>query len=209
MKNSFKLLVSMLFVGVISVANAEDMPSDSTPMPMATEYALQPVNVVETNIENTITSISKQLMDNKKTAVEKKVVVTSFVRLDNLQSTSEFGRIVGESLIHELSVRGFKMAEYRGQVSISVNSKGEYFITRKTKNLAASKVSQVEDSHIIVGTYSRQFKKVMLNARLIDNKTGDIISTARVTFQHDQKNDCLIFNDCIKPKSMTIVSADE
>jgi TolB-like protein len=192
-------------VSVVSFANAEgEVPMDNMaqPIPIDGAYAMEPVNIIETNIEDTITSLSKQLMENKRTELDKTVIMTSFVRLDNLHATSEFGRIVGESLIHELSVRGFKMSEFRGQANVSVNSRGEYFITRKVKDIKA----ETEDAHIIIGTYSRQFKKVMINARLIDNTTGAIISTARVTFKHDQKNDCLIFNDCIKPKSMNIVS---
>jgi TolB-like protein len=208
MSKSFKFLVGLLFIMVVSSAFAEEVVADSNvgadmsqQVPIAGDY-LEPVNIIETNIEDTITSLATQLVENKRTEVDKTVVMTSFVRLDNLHATSEFGRVLGESLIHELSVRGFKMSEFRGQAAVSINSKGEYFITRKVKDIQA----ETEDAHIIIGTYSRQFKKVMINARLIDNRTGAIISTARVTFAHGQKNDCLIFNDCIKPKAMNIIS---
>ncbi len=65
----------------------------------------------------------------------KPVLLTTFVRLDNLKKTSEFGRVLSESMINELSNRGFNVIEFRGQVGVSVNEQGEYFITRDTSKL--------------------------------------------------------------------------
>ncbi|GEM_PF-642126 len=154
----------------------------------------------QATLEATIASLSTQMMKNNKMKTNKAVLITSFVRLDNLKKTSEFGRVLSESLINELSNRGFNIVEFRGQVSVSINEQGEYFITRdisKLKNTIAS-------TYVVVGTYSRQYGKVMLNARVIDNSSGQIISSSRSTYVHGLRNDCRIFKDCKPPRAIRI-----
>lgn len=90
---------------------------------------------VQNSLEATISSLATQMMVNKKLDTSKPLIVTSFVRLDQFKTTSEFGRVVGESMIDELSNRGFNLIEFRGQMAISVNDKGEYFLSRKPHEL--------------------------------------------------------------------------
>jgi len=159
-------------------------------------------NVTNQNsLEATIASLSTQIMQNKKLDTNKPVLITSFVRLDKLKETSEFGRVIGESLINELSNRGFNIIEFRGQMAVSINEQGEYFISRKPHEIKGSALS----TYIVVGTYSRQSGKVILNARIIDNITGKIISSARATYEHGLANDCMLFRDCAPARTINIV----
>lgn len=164
------------------------------------ESMLEHVTTQET-LEKTISSLATQMMQNNKFTNNKPVVITSFVRLDNLKKTTEFGRIIGESLINELSNRNFNVIEFRGQLAISVNEEGEYYISRNVNKLK----KRIEDTFVVVGTYSRQFEKIMVNARVIDNENGRIISSARATYAHGLKNDCVIFKDCKPPRTISIV----
>lgn len=152
-------------------------------------------------LEATINSLATQMMRNKKMNTAKPVLITSFVRLDNFKKTTEFGRIVSESLINEMSFRGFNIIEYRGQMAVSINERGEYFITRNPYKLK----DKVPNTYIVVGTYSRQFGKIMLNARVIDNITGKIITSARSTYVHGRMNDCILFGDCKPSRTINIV----
>lgn len=152
-------------------------------------------------LESTINSLATQMMRNKKMNTSKPVLITSFVRLDNFKKTTEFGRIVSESMINEMSNRGFNIIEYRGQTAVSVNEKGEYFITRNPYKLK----DEIPNTYVVVGTYSRQFGKVMLNARVIDNITGRIISSARATYVHNRRNDCILFKDCKPARTIKII----
>ncbi len=155
----------------------------------------------QATLEATINSLATQMMRNRKMNTTKPVLITSFVRLDNFKKTTEFGRIVSESLINELSNRGFNIIEYRGQMAVSINEKGEYFITRNPHKLK----DKVPDTYVVVGTYSRQFGKVMLNARVMDNVTGKIISSARATYKHNRRNDCILFKDCKPARTIRII----
>jgi len=160
-------------------------------------------NVTTQNtLEGSITSLATQMMQNNKLHTKKSVLITSFVRLDNLKKTTEFGRIVSESLINELSNRGFNIIEFRGQMAVSVNEHGEYFITRNTSKMQ----EKVVNSFVVVGTYSRQYGKVMLNARVMDNTTGQIITSARSTYEHGLRNDCVLFKDCQPPRTIRIIA---
>lgn len=155
----------------------------------------------QNNLESTISSLATQMMQNQKISTDKPVLITSFVRLDQLKETSEFGRVVGESLINELSNRGFNVIEYRGQMAVSINDKGEYFISRKPHEIK----NTIPNTYIVVGTYSRQAGKIILNARIIDNISGKVITSARATYQHNFANDCTLFKDCAPARTIKIV----
>ncbi len=152
-------------------------------------------------LDATITSLATQMLRNKKMNTIKPIIITSFVRLDQFKKTSEFGRIISESMINELSNRGFNIIEFRGQMAVSVNDNGEYFITRKIQKLKG----KIPNTYVVVGTYSRQFGRIMLNARVIDNITGKIITSARTTYHHGKSNDCLIFKDCRPSRTINII----
>lgn len=156
----------------------------------------------QNSLEGAIISLSNQISQNLKFRTLKPILITSFVRLDNLKKTSEFGRIVAESLIDELSNKNFNIIEFRGQMALSVNERGEYFITRNVHKMKKN----TPNTYIVVGTYSRQWKKIILNARIIDNITGKIISSARTTYVHNYRNDCLIFKDCIPARTINIIN---
>ena len=155
----------------------------------------------QNTLESTIASLAAQMLENKKMDTTKPVLITSFVRLDEFKKTTEFGRIVSESLINELSNRGFEITEFRGQMAVSVNDEGEYFISRKPHELK----NKIPNTYVVVGTYSRQLGKIMLNARVIDNITGKIITSARATYVHNVKEDCIIFKDCAPARTINIV----
>ena len=159
-------------------------------------------NVTSQNsLDATIASLATQMVQNKKLDTNKPVLITSFVRLDELKETSEFGRVIGESLINELSNKGFNIIEFRGQMAVSINDKGEYFISRKPHEIK----SETPSTYVVVGTYSRQVKRVILNARLIDNVSGKIISSARAIYEHGLVNDCMMFADCPPARTINII----
>ena len=156
---------------------------------------------VQNSLEATISSLATQMMVNKKLDTSKPLIVTSFVRLDQFKTTSEFGRVVGESMIDELSNRGFNLIEFRGQMAISINDKGEYFLSRKPHELK----KEVLSTYVVVGTYSRQKGKGILNARVSDKITGKVITSARATYVHGLAHDCTMFGDCPPMRTIKIV----
>ncbi len=142
-------------------------------------------------LNDAVNSLANQLSTNSKLNKNdtSTVALTSFVNLKQLSTTSKLGRVIGESLFSELFVRGFNIRDFRGQGVISINNQGEFFITRNVNNLE----DYVPNTYVLVGTYSQINKKIMINARMMDNQTGKLISTARVMYAN---NNCNIFESC-------------
>ncbi len=158
---------------------------------------------------NTFNDVSKMIaMDlskNLSKSVDKEnmglIALTSFVDLNQLNKTTHFGRVMGENLFNELYDYGFKLSDFRGQNALSVNASGEFYITRDVKKLKKS----VLNKYILVGTYSKVEEGIIINTRILDNESGEIISTSRVLFR---TNDCTLFETCaeVSPRTISIVT---
>ena len=196
--------IILMLVGCTSrneVISKENDKVQTTKQHLEVSADMQKNVTTQDTLESTIASLAAQMLENKKFDTNKPVLITSFVRLDEFKKTTEFGRVISESLINELSNKGFEIIEFRGQMAVSINDEGEYFISRKPHELK----SKIPDTYVVVGTYSRQPGKVMLNARVIDNITGKIITSARATYVHNVKEDCIIFRDCAPARTINIV----
>lgn len=148
-------------------------------------------NVTNLTLNDAILSIANQLSKNNKISLKDSgtITLTSFVNLKSLNKTSQFGRVLGESLFSELFVRGFNITDFRGQNAISINNSGEFFISRDINKIS----KEVSNTYILVGTYSKIDQNIMINARILDNKTGKIVTSARAMYAND---DCSIFGIC-------------
>lgn len=152
------------------------------------------INVATTTtIADTVDKIAQQLLATmKKQKRMGAVAITSFVDLHQLNKTTHFGRVMAESFFNELNKRGVEVMDFRGQKSLSINADGEFFLSRNVKKLN----SPIENSYVLVGTYSKIQEGVLINSRIIDNKNGKVIASSRVVFH---SNDCRIFELCPKP----------
>jgi len=124
----------------------------------------------------------------------KPIILTSFINVDNFEQSSNFGRLYSETLLTELSKRACKVIDFRGRGKISVSSDGEFFLTRKAKMLTP----EIEDSYIVVGTYSLYDKGIIVNARAIDYVTGEVISSSNVQIYDEDLMDKIYNNGCEK-----------
>ena len=200
------LVTSLLFItGCVNGGNdalvQENDRVQTTKQHLEVAADMQKNVTTQNTLEATIASLAAQMLQNKKMDTNKPVLITSFVKLDEFKKTTEFGRVISESLINELSNRGFNIIEFRGQMAVSINDEGEYFISRKPHELK----NKIPNTYVVVGTYSRQAGKIMLNARVIDNITGKIITSARSTYEHGVMNDCILFRDCAPARFVNIV----
>ena len=99
--------------------------------------------------------------------------VTTFVDLDDMESTSSFGRVCSEQFLSELAMKGYEVVELRkGEALEFVQDKGEFMLSRspalvkRTHSLGA----------ILVGTYTSSEDRVYLNVRLIDPRSAMVLS---------------------------------
>jgi TolB-like protein len=103
--------------------------------------------------------------------------VTTFVNIDDLYASSTFGRMVGEQLMSELTMKGFDVVELRHADALQfLDTSGEFALSRDaravrpTRNLSA----------VVVGTYTTSPERVYVNARLVDPATSLVLSAGSV-----------------------------
>lgn len=94
-------------------------------------------------------------------------------------------------MFNELHVRKFKVLDFRGQDAVEVNEQGEFHISRDVEKLKDS-IDTAE--FILVGTYVKfENQSLLINARIIDSISGDVIASARSVYQ---PRDCNLFGIC-------------
>jgi TolB-like protein len=114
-------------------------------------------------------------------------VVTTFVNLDNMKETSTLGRLLAENLMHELQVRGWRVFDIRLAKDIVVKPQGEFSITRDIKNVRNYYVV----NSVITGTYAITSNAVIVNARIIDVKTGVVVSSGQIVLPIEEVSSLL------------------
>lgn len=143
-------------------------------------------------LQDTIVGIADILAMNlhKKNIATGNIAMTSFVELNNFSKTSKFGRLLSESLFHELNYNGVNVLDFRTKRALTVNGKGEFYLSRKVSAIKKS----IYSKYVLVGTYTKTIdKNLLINARIVNSQNGDIISTSSVIFH---KYDCKLFDTC-------------
>ena len=125
--------------------------------------------------------LAQQLVTNSVTEVAgEKVILATMVNLDDLLDTSSFGRVMTESLATSLFRHGLRVAEVRKANSLLVKGKtGEFFLTRNGAQMAKSQNVQA----IVTGTYSLTPTTVIINVRLLEAASEEVLSVAGMELQ--------------------------
>lgn len=103
--------------------------------------------------------------------------VTTLVNLDDLYTTSTFGRVYSEQLISELAMRGYDVVELRHADALQfMASDGEFMLSRDVRSVKR----QRDLGGVVVGTYIASPDRVYVNARLIDPASSMVLSAGSV-----------------------------
>ena len=103
------------------------------------------------------------------------IIFTSLVNLNDFKESSNFGRLFSESLMTQLSRYGYSVMEYRGDSIVTKSTKGEFKLNRaRIKPISNSNIA------ILVGTYSKIDKNMIVNVRIVDKKTNILVAAASV-----------------------------
>ncbi|RUM89432.1 MAG: hypothetical protein DSZ23_03245 [Thermodesulfatator sp.] len=102
-------------------------------------------------------------------------IVTTFADIDNLDSSSRFGRLLAEAVSSELFRQGAVIRDVRSAKALLVQPrKGELILSRNIKALPGDTGARA----VIAGTYARGASSVAVNIRMIDLETRAVISVA-------------------------------
>lgn len=105
---------------------------------------------------------------------ERTILATSFVNIDDLQQSSTFGRLVGDTVASDLVRNGYNVIEVRLRNSLFMQPRlGEFMLSRELRNVGAEHNAQA----VLVGTYALGGEYVYVNARLVSVMDSQVLSS--------------------------------
>ncbi|MCB2182842.1 MAG: hypothetical protein KQH63_12485 [Desulfobulbaceae bacterium] len=165
---------------------------EAVPVEQATELKLQ------------VRELSRQLLAHSKEPVdeESRIVVSTFVNLNQLYKTSGLGRAISELMISELQRLGFDVVEVRMTPALQISEGyGEYSLSRNM-----SQLSYVQDAQaVVVGTYTVSDGQVVVSSRLLQQHDGLVLSSGTMAFPVNNFVGGLLADEAIPPKRGTFV----
>jgi len=119
------------------------------------------------------------LKDDGEKNYSAKVAIVAAVPLADLKRETEFGRLMAEYLLTDLSDRGIKVTELRLGKEINILAQtGEFILSRNIHELANN---NQELDYVVVSTFSNTRKTLVLQGRLISLSDGVIKTAWRYT----------------------------
>lgn len=103
------------------------------------------------------------------------ILFTSFVDLDDLNTTSSFGRLLGEQVASRMSQLGYRIVELKmRQGSMIFNHEaGEMALSRDLRDVRTHRDAQA----VLVGTYVLIEEAVIVSARLLSTSDGALLAS--------------------------------
>lgn len=118
-----------------------------------------------------------------------RLIMTTFVNLDELYKTSRFGRTLTEALSTRLFGNGFGVMEIRKSAELLIKGEsGEMVLTRDAELIAR----QHEADAIVAGTYSLTPNSVIVNVRLLAAGSQEVLSVAGIEIQRSHNINYLL-----------------
>lgn len=109
-----------------------------------------------------------------------RLIMATVVEIDDLYATSRFGRTLTEALSTSLFRHGFGIIEVRKSSELLVKSEsGELMLSRDARQLALTQ----EAGAILTGTYSLTPETVIINLKLVDAGSQDVLAVAGLEIQ--------------------------
>ncbi len=137
--------------------------------------------------------LARQLVENRRRSfgLEEQLIFMTIADLDDLHRTSKFGRTLSESLATSLFKYGYGITELRKVAGVLVKNKGgELILSRESVRLA----KQHKAGAILAGTYSMTPGSVIINIKLLDAASQDVLSVAGMELNRSHTINYLLAN---------------
>lgn len=127
--------------------------------------------------------LAVQLTSGLRGAGGRRLLLTTVVDLDNFNEPTRFGRTLSEALSTSLFRHGFGVVELRKASDILIrDNRGELMLTRDVRLLARQQQAEA----VLVGTYALTPGTVILNLKLIDAGSQEVMSVAGLELQRSR-----------------------
>jgi len=112
-----------------------------------------------------------------------RLLLTTVVDLDNLYEPTRFGRTLTEALSTSLFRHGFGVVEVRKSAELLIrDNRGELMLTRDARLLA----KQQQAGAVLTGTYALTPQTVIINLKLIEAGSQEVLSVAGLELQRSR-----------------------
>lgn len=112
-----------------------------------------------------------------------RMIAASFADINDLESSSPFGRMASQQLVSSLSARNFPFVEMLMRNSVYIDEKeGEFLLSREVAQISAEHNAPV----VLVGTYAVGADNVFVTSRLIRTKDNVIIASYDYSLPYTQ-----------------------
>ena len=185
---------------------------DFLPFVSTIQVGSEPEVVAEPELESVsfklrVAELCNKLLGSAKESIAEEYVLTvsSFVNLNNLYQTSSFGRYIEEQMIGELQDAGVEVVEIRKTPGIMISEgRGVYGLSRNMEELSYVHSAQA----MLVGTYTSANDQVLVNARLLRNLDGMVLSRATLAFRLDPLTRELLADEAMPPRPGSLVRVE-
>lgn len=187
---SFLLKIIVLALLVFPVQALAFWPfSPNKPRPQTETVAAAPAVSEAVALHREIQGLADELFRNlgdaeaENSDLSKSILVCTFVELKKLTRTSSLGRYVAEQLMNEMQQRHYEVVEIRKSQAIMLQEKrGEFGLSRNPAEINQS----VAAGAMLTGTYTSSKDSIVINARIIDNRSAKLLSSATAIIPRNQ-----------------------
>lgn len=117
------------------------------------------------------------------------VMICTFVELKKLSRTSSLGRYLAEQLMNEMQQRHYEVLEIRKSQAVMLQEKrGEFGLSRNPNEISQT----VAAGAMLTGTYTPSKDSIVINARIIDNRSAKLLSSATAIIPRNQLAELLL-----------------
>ena len=163
--------------------------SPNKPRPRTETVAAAPTVSEAAALHREIEGLADELFRNLADAeaensdLGKSILVCTFVELKKLTRTSSLGRYVAEQLMNEMQQRHYEVVEIRKSQAVMLQEKrGEFGLSRNPAEVSQS----VAAGAMLTGTYTPSKDSIVINARIIDNRSAKLLSSATAIIPRNQ-----------------------
>lgn len=187
---SFLLKIIVLALLIFPVQALAFWPfSPNKPRPQTETVTVAPTLNEAAALHREIQGLADELFRNlgdaeaENSDLSKSILVCTFVELKKLTRTSSLGRYVAEQLMNEMQQRHYEVVEIRKSQAIMLQEKrGEFGLSRNPAEISQS----VAAGAMLTGTYTSSKDSIVINARIIDNRSAKLLSSATAIIPRNQ-----------------------
>lgn len=128
----------------------------------------------KTPTERLLTKMNDKLLYIGPQVLDKYIYVVDFVNIKNLDLTSQLGFFLSTEIKSNIAhLYGYKIKELEYMKYFKMNESGTKLLSRDTKDIS----NNFEKTYALVGTYAITQRQLILYLKLIEMKSGNILST--------------------------------